>query len=73
MRELGRFLVRARMYDNEIHVHLRDIIDATTFPLVVTVTNALCQYDEETKKYTNPFLALKLGHLLKKAARILTT
>jgi hypothetical protein len=72
MRELGRFLISARRNDADV-IHLCDIIDPRKFPLAVKATQYLCKFNEETNKYLNPALALKIGHLLKKSAKIQRT
>ncbi|XP_060572464.1 uncharacterized protein LOC132730528 [Ruditapes philippinarum] len=72
MRELGRFLISARRNDADV-IHLCDIIDPRKFPLAVKATQYLCKFNEETNKYLNPSLALKIGHLLKKCAKIQRT
>ncbi|XP_056003954.1 uncharacterized protein LOC125662207 isoform X6 [Ostrea edulis] len=69
MRELGRFLICAKTQDLSINC-LNDIIDPEKFPLAVKSTKVLCEFNEVTNTYKNPSLALKLGHLLKKCAKV---
>jgi hypothetical protein len=70
MRELGRLLITARKIDPKIQF-LSDLISPAKFSeVVVPATRALCKYDDSTNGYGNPSLAIKIGHLLKKCARI---
>ena len=38
--------------------------------MAVQYTKVLCQFNKVTNSYANPSLALKLGHLLKKCAKV---
>ena len=69
MRELGRFLICSKAQDLSIYC-LNDILRAMKFPLAVQSTKALCEFNEVTNSYKNPSLALKIGHLLKKCAKV---
>jgi hypothetical protein len=69
MRELGRLLISLREFDEDIH-SLEDAIQPQKFPAVVKCTRTLCGYKEDTNSYANPSLALKLGHSLKKCAKV---
>jgi hypothetical protein len=69
MRELARLLIRARKHDSDIS-SFYDLINTDKFPVVVAATKSLCSFDEKSNKYGNPSLALKLGHTVKKCARI---
>ena len=69
MRELGRFLIKVREIDPKI-VSMRCVMSPEKYPLAVNATRLLCMYKEDINKYSNPSLALKLGHLLKKCAKI---
>ena len=40
------------------------------FPIVITSTRSLCNFSEQGNCFGNPSLALKIGHLLKKCAKI---
>lgn len=72
MRELGRLLLVVRSEDRNITT-IKDVIHAQKFPTVIKATRVLCKYSIETNTYGNPSLALKLGHLLKKAAKVCKT
>lgn len=69
MRELGRFLICSKTQDLSINC-LNDILCPEKFPLAVLSTKVLCQFNEVTNSYKNPSLALKIGHLLKKCAKL---
>lgn len=69
MRELGRFIIHARKHDPDT-LYLKDVITPEKFrKVVVAATRDLCKYSAGTNTYGNP-LAIKLGHLLKKCAKI---
>ena len=70
MRELGRFLICARDEDSDIRC-MADILVPAKFPLALKCTRTLCKFDSEVNCFGNPSLALKLGHLLKKCAKVL--
>ena len=69
MRELVRFLIIVQKQDSNIK-SLSDVLDPVKFPVAIKSTKLLCSYAEDTSKYGNPSLALKIGHLLKKGAKI---
>jgi hypothetical protein len=70
MRVLGRLVAQARQICPEIQ-YLTDIILPARFrEVAIAATRCLCKYNEKTNTYENPSLAMKLGHLLKKCARI---
>ncbi|XP_069110207.1 uncharacterized protein [Argopecten irradians] len=69
MRELGRFLLSAREVDTDIN-SLADVLKPEKFPTVLKSTRHLCGYSCSENKFSNPSLALKIGHLLKKCAMI---
>ncbi|XP_062581100.1 uncharacterized protein LOC134242919, partial [Saccostrea cucullata] len=69
MRELGRLLISLREIDEDIN-SLDDAIQPQKFPTVVKCTKTLCGFKDSTNSYANPSLALKLGHSLKKCAKI---
>ena len=43
MRELGRFLIKARTIDSSIKT-LTDVIDPAKFPVAIQTTRLLCRY-----------------------------
>jgi len=69
MRELARFLIIVQKHDSNIK-SLSDVLDPVKFPVAIKSTKLLCSYAEDTNKYGNPSLVLKIGHLLKKCAKI---
>ncbi|KAH3877488.1 hypothetical protein DPMN_001356 [Dreissena polymorpha] len=68
MRELGRFLLKARSVDPEVR-HVRDCIDPQKIYLCVSAVQKLYGFDEETMKYVTPSLANKFGQSLHKVAK----
>lgn len=72
MRELGRLIISLRELDKDIN-SLEDAILPQKFPTVVKCTRTLCGFNDNTNSYANPSLALKLGHSLKKCAKIKTS
>lgn len=69
MRELGRFLICAKEKNSDIKC-ISDLLVPEMFPLVISSVKLLCKYDESENCFRNPSLALKLGHLLKKCAKL---
>lgn len=69
MRELGRLLILLRKSDEEI-CSLDDVIHPQRFPAVVKCTKTLCGFNEDTNSYSNPSMALKLGHAMKQCVKI---
>lgn len=69
IRELGRFLICARKQDADINC-MTDILAPEKFPVAVKATKVLCKFDEVNNHYSSPSLALKIGHLLKKCAKL---
>ncbi|XP_072046466.1 uncharacterized protein [Amphiura filiformis] len=68
-RELGRFLISARNLSQEL-TSLDDCIDPRHFKLVAEAARNVAGYDDITKKYKTPSLALKVGYSLRKCAEI---
>jgi len=66
MRELARFLIIVQKHDSNI----KSLLDPVKFPVAIKSTKLLCSYAEDTNKYGKPSLASKIGHLLKKCAKI---
>lgn len=64
MRELARFLMAARKVDPEIQ-SISDVIHPQEFKVAIKSTQILCSYSEDTNRYGNTSLALKMGHQLK--------
>ncbi|KAH3780339.1 hypothetical protein DPMN_158152 [Dreissena polymorpha] len=65
MRELERFVLKARSVDPEVR-HVRDCIDPQKFYLCVSAVQMLCGFDEQTMEYVTPSLANKIGQSLHK-------
>ncbi|XP_033730120.1 uncharacterized protein LOC117319420 [Pecten maximus] len=69
MRELARLLIAVRGQQPDVN-SLSDLLHPERFMLAVKATKILCNFSEDTNTYGNPSLALKIGHLLKKCAKI---
>lgn len=69
MHELARFLICAREIDSKIQ-SLHDCIQANKFTIVIAAVKKLCGFDENTHRYSNPHLAMKVGHSLNHCASI---
>ncbi|XP_071481445.1 uncharacterized protein [Diadema antillarum] len=70
LREMGRLLLQMRSIRPGINC-LSETIDPQVFDDVVRAVNNIAGLDESSGKYKTPSLALKVGHSLKKCARIL--
>ncbi|XP_070200920.1 uncharacterized protein [Littorina saxatilis] len=79
LRELARLLILARREHvthkkNEKETEITDLqssIDPCKFPSLISAVRKLCGYSSVENSYSNPSLALKLGHALKKCATCL--
>jgi len=71
LRELGRLLRVLRENTNQCNKGLREFIDPSQFQQVTEATRQVAGFSNETHFYTTPSLALKIGHSLKKCAKIL--
>jgi hypothetical protein len=71
LRELGRLLIQLRASTNNLDGSLEDYIQPDQFKHVVQAAKTVAGYDENTNRYSTPSLALKIGHSLKKCAKIL--
>ncbi|KAK3084356.1 hypothetical protein FSP39_012139 [Pinctada imbricata] len=69
MRELGRFLLSVRKEDPETST-MSKLLVPEKYPLAVKATQSLCGYGNKDNTYSNPSLALKIGHLLKKCCKV---
>lgn len=49
---------------------MNDVINPEKFPVALKATRKLCGYNDLSNSYANPYLALKMGHLLKKCAKV---
>lgn len=69
MRELGRLVIEARQYCEEIKT-LSDCVRPTMFEFVIQAVTVLCGWNEEDGTIQNPSIGIKLGHSLVKTAKI---
>ncbi|XP_041939070.1 uncharacterized protein LOC121700265 [Alosa sapidissima] len=69
MREVGRLLITARKMTAVKDI--KDLIDAKKYQTVVKAVKETCGYDSRTETYKIKGLALKLGHSLKKVAKLM--
>jgi hypothetical protein len=69
MRELARFVSDVRTTDASL-AWLADCMCLQKFEVVLKTVRALCGYSDDSKKYKNPSLALKLDHSIKKCCTI---
>lgn len=70
MRRLGQFLIAVRKLEPQIE-SLTDVIKPEKLPVAIDATQMICKFDKVTCKYKNPSLALKLGHDLRKCAKMI--
>jgi len=70
--EVARFLLSIRAQTEGITC-LEDCIKPSMFPVVVKAVKVTAGYDEKTRKFSLPSLALKLTHTLRRCAEILAT
>lgn len=68
LRQVARLVLKAQK--TTPMQELEDFFYPSNFPHVVSAVNALAGYDPESKKYTTPSLALKLGYHLQKTCSI---
>ena len=71
LREMGRFLLQLREDSKNPNGKLEDYICPDQFRLLVSSARKVSGFDEEGHTYSTPSLALKLGHSIRKCARIL--
>ena len=70
MREAARFLQEMRKLDSSVQ-SLEDCINPKKFGDITHAVKTLAGYNEDTGRYKTPSLALKLGHCMKRCAKIL--
>ena len=70
MREAARLLIEMKKRDPTVQ-KLEDCIHPTKFRTLVLAVKKLGGFQEDTGRYETPSLPLKLGHILKKSAKIL--
>lgn len=70
IRELGRLSIGARKQVSSIRT-LRDCVSSSNWEDLLLTIKAVAGYNIETKQYKTPSYALKVGHSLKKCARMI--
>jgi len=70
VREIARFLKQVRKLDGMETTWMRDLISPQHFSTCLSAVKQLAGFDKETASYKTPSLALKVGHALKKLAKI---
>lgn len=69
MRELGRFIILLREFDEDIYL-FEDVILFQKFLVVVKCIRILCGFNDNINLYVNLLLVFKLGYFLKKCVKI---
>lgn len=72
MRELGRLLLACRELGNKI-TSIDNCLKPGNFNSVINAVKHVAGFDEATRKYKTPTLAMSLGYSLKKCAKLLRT
>lgn len=70
LRELARLLLELRKSCGEVGFRLTDFIDPVFFQKVVECARVVAGFQPTTHQYNIPSLALKIGHSIKKCAKI---
>jgi hypothetical protein len=70
IRETTRFLIEIRKHEGMENAWMKDCISPQCFNICLSAVKQLAGYDEQTASYKTPSLALKVGHALKKLAKI---
>ncbi|XP_064628861.1 uncharacterized protein LOC135488255 [Lineus longissimus] len=71
LREAGRLLIELRKVVKKPDAGLEEFIDPMHFQLVVEAVHGIAGFDLSSHKMATPSLALKVGHTLKKCAKII--
>ena len=71
LRELGRLVEDLRIKDDSPDKFLKDFIKPSYYRKVVMACKSVSGFDSIFNKYGTPSLALKLGHSLRKCAKLL--
>ena len=71
LRRMGRLLIEVRKINNVPTTALKDLIDPARFQLVLDAVRITAGFHEDNHQFDKPTLALKLGHCLKRCAKIL--
>lgn len=70
IREITRFLIQLRKSSGEENLCMADCINPEYFSMCLSAVRELTGFDEGTASYRIPSLALKIGHALKKLAKL---
>lgn len=70
LRELGRLTLTYREL-NSSSASIKDMLDPRNFQKLITATQNVAGYNENSVQFKKPSLALRIGHSLKKCAMIL--
>lgn len=71
IREVIRFLMQFRKQTRMENSWLKDCIAPQNFNICLTAVKQLAGFEEQTASYKTPLLALKIGHALKKLAKLM--
>jgi len=71
VREITRFLIQVRTHEGMETVWLKDCISPQYFSTCLSAVKELAGFDKDTAQYRTPSLVLKVGHTLKKMAKLL--
>ena len=71
LRRMGKLVNQLQLQSKCRNLTMKDYIDPTKFQDVVKAAKTVAGFDEKTHKYQIPSLALKLGHTVKRCAKIL--
>lgn len=71
MRDLGRLLIKLRVYTQKPNSNLQELIDPSLFNLVVNATKEVSGFSSTDGSFNTPSLALRIRHSLKKCCKIL--
>ena len=73
IRELCRFLIEMRKVCRDESMTVKDCINPSYFRQVIVAVKTLAGYNDNTCTYEKPSIAMKLGHVLKKCAKLCRT
>lgn len=71
VREVARFLMQIRKYAGMEKACMKDCISPERFKICLLAVRELAGFDVQTASYRTPSLALKIGHALKKLAKLM--
>jgi hypothetical protein len=71
LREICRFLLAMRKGGSDLSI--KDCVHPSLFKQVIVAAKYVAGYDDSTGLYKKPSLALKIGHTLKKCAKLVKT